>query len=56
MTRSQIRAVFESKQFKDWKRGKEAENRLKSAEIERLDNIVRSISGLGKVMAQRRVF
>jgi hypothetical protein len=56
MTRSQIRTVFESKQFKEWKRGKEAEHRLTSAQIERLDNITRSIGSLGKVMAQRRVF
>jgi hypothetical protein len=55
MTRSQIRAVFESKQFKDWKRSKEAENRMTSAQIERLDNITRSIGSLGKVMAQRRI-
>jgi hypothetical protein len=56
MNRSDIRAVFESKQFKEWKRGREAENRMTSAQIERLDNIVRSIGSLGKVLAQRRIF
>jgi hypothetical protein len=56
MTRSQIKAVFESKQFKEWKRGREAQNRLDAAQIERLDNIVRSIGSLGKVLATRRMF
>ena len=54
MRRSDIKTIFESKQFKDWKRTREAQNRMHLAVCERLDNVVRSISSLGKVVAQKR--
>jgi hypothetical protein len=56
MRRSDIKTIFESKQFKDWKRSREAQNRQHLAVCERIDNVVRSLANLGKVVAQKRSF
>ncbi|WP_157650721.1 hypothetical protein [Burkholderia ubonensis] len=54
MQRSDYKALFESKAFEDWKKGREAQGTRFLAICERLDNVVRAIGGLGKVMAARR--
>jgi hypothetical protein len=55
MQRSDCKAVFESKAFEDWKKGREAQGTRFLAICERLDNLVRAIGGLGKAMAARRI-
>lgn len=55
MQRSDCKALFESKAFEDWKKAREAQGSRFLAICERLDNIVRAIGGLGKVMAARRM-
>jgi hypothetical protein len=55
MQRSDCKALFESKAFEDWKKGREAQGTQFLAICERLDNMVRAVGGLGKVMAARRM-
>lgn len=55
MQRSDCTALFESKAFEDWKRGREAQGTRFLAICERLDNVVRAIGTLGKVIAARRI-
>lgn len=52
MRQSDIKAVFESKAYKDWRKSHEAEHKISLAICERLDNVIRGIGGLGKVLAR----
>jgi hypothetical protein len=55
MRQSDIRTIFESKAYQDWKKSREAKNKLYLAICDRLDNIIRAIGSLGNVLAKRRV-
>ncbi len=55
MQPSVVKRFFDSKQFEDWKKGKEAELKLQSAAVDRLNTVIRSIGNLGKVLARRRM-
>jgi hypothetical protein len=54
MCRSDIKQIFESKQFSDWKRSREAQGKMDLAICDRLDNVVRAIGNLGKVIVERQ--
>ena len=53
MKRSDVKTLFESKAMKDWARAREAQGKMDLAICERLDNVIRAIGSLGKVMAGR---
>jgi hypothetical protein len=53
MKRSDVAVLFGSKAMKDWTRGREAQNKMDLAICERLDNVIRAIGSLGKVLANR---
>lgn len=55
MQRSDCKALFESKAFEDWKKAREAQGSRFLAICERIDNVVRAIGSLAKVMAVRRL-
>ncbi|MFM0608686.1 hypothetical protein PQR05_29570 [Paraburkholderia sediminicola] len=56
MRRSDIKQVFDSKQFTEYRRSREAQNKMDLAICERLDNVVRAVSNLGQVVARKRSF
>jgi len=53
MRKSDIAVIFGSKAFSDWKKSKEAEGKMNLAICDRLDNLIRAVSGLGKAMTAR---
>lgn len=55
MQPSVVKRFFESKQFEDWKKGRESELKLQAATVDRLNTVIRSIGNLGKVLARRRM-
>lgn len=44
---------FESKPFSDWRRNKESEAKTQAAIVNRLNEVIRGLSGLSKVMSGR---
>lgn len=52
MRRSDVTSIFESKAFSDWKKSREAQQKIDAAVLERLDGVIRAIASLGK--ARRR--
>ncbi|HEY0662786.1 MAG TPA: hypothetical protein VGD21_15865 [Lysobacter sp.] len=54
MRRSDIKTIFDSKAYGDFKKGKEGAHKVDSAIIDRLDNLIRAVGALGKVMAKSR--
>ena len=52
MRSSDVRSIFQSKAFTDWKKNREAENKVQLAVIERLDVLIRSVGNLAKVMSR----
>lgn len=57
MKKSDVKTIFDSKSFKEWKRSREAQGKMDLAVCERLDNVIRAIGSLGKalVQSQRRL-
>jgi hypothetical protein len=53
MQRSDVEVIFESKAFSDWKKSREADQKLDLAVIERLDVVIKAIGNLGKALANR---
>ncbi len=53
MRRSDVQAIFESKAFSDWRKSQEANQKTQAAVIERLDLVIKSVSGLGKALSRR---
>lgn len=51
MRRSDVKTIFDSKAFKDWKKGKEGAHKVDEAVIERLDVLIRTMGILGKLIA-----
>lgn len=45
---SDVRAMFESKTFADWKKAREHEMKLQLAMIERLDGVIKSLHNIAK--------
>jgi len=45
---------FTGKAFASWKKGREAEGKAQSAIVSRLNDVIRSIGYLGKVLSKRR--
>lgn len=53
MKPSDARALFASKAFASWKKGRENEHKIASAIIDRIDGVAKRIDSLGKVLAKR---
>jgi phage tail tube protein FII len=52
MRSSDVRSIFQSKAFGDWKKGRESEHKVALASIERLDVLIKAVGNLAKVMAR----
>lgn len=52
---SDIEAFFNSKAFADWRRGREAENKLQAAIVERLNEVIRGTGIVAKTVAKKRI-
>lgn len=52
MRSSDVRSIFQSKAFTEWKKNREGENKVQLAVIERLDVLIRSVGNLTKVMSR----
>jgi hypothetical protein len=53
MRGSDIRSIFGSKAFSDWKKSQESRQKVDAAIIERLDNVTKALGNLGKALAAR---
>ena len=54
MPASVIKDFFESKAFEDWKKNREAEGRMQSAIVDRLNEIIRGCGIIAKTVARAR--
>lgn len=52
MRSSEVRSVFTSKAFAEWKKGRESEHKVSLAVIERLDVLTKTVGNLGKVLSR----
>jgi len=52
MRSSDVRSIFQSKAFGDWKKNVEAEHKVDIAVVERLDALIKSIGNLMKAMSR----
>lgn len=52
MRSSDVRSIFQSKAFGEWKKGREAEQKVSLAVIERLDVVIKALGNLAKVMSR----
>lgn len=52
MRSSDVRSIFQSKAFGDWKKNREASQKVDLAVIDRLDAVIKSIGNLSKVMSR----
>ncbi|WP_395601208.1 hypothetical protein AB4P95_29790 (plasmid) [Pseudomonas sp. A1437] len=50
-----MRKLFDSKPFSNWKTGRENENKVVKAELERLDAIIKSLGNVAQIIAKRGV-
>lgn len=53
MRSSDVRSIFQSKAYSEWRKGREAAQKLDLAVIERLDVVIKSIGNLAKVMPRQ---
>lgn len=53
MRPSDIKMIFDSKAFQDWKKAREIPNKMDNAICDRLDVLIKAIGNLGKVLAAR---
>lgn len=53
MRRSEVREIFESSTFREWKKGREAEQKIDLAVINRLDVVIKALGQLGKALVSR---
>jgi len=53
MRRSEVREIFDSSTFRDWKKGREAEQKIDLAVINRLDVVIKALGQVGKAIATR---
>ncbi len=53
MRRSEVREIFDSSTFREWKKGREAEQKIDLAVINRLDVVIKALGQLGKAIATR---
>lgn len=49
---SQVREFFESKPFAEWKKSREAEFKQRNGVLERLNEVIRGLSMVGKTVAR----
>lgn len=54
LTMSEAAYFFECQPFENWKKGKENQNKAVSSVITGINNIIRGLSMLGKVLSGRR--
>ncbi len=54
MPLSAVTAFMESGGFSNYMKGQEAQFKLAQAVMNRIDNVIRAIGSLGKLMARRR--
>lgn len=52
MRRSDVQVIFDSKAYGDWKKSREATQKIDMAVIERLDVVIKSIGNLGKALSK----
>lgn len=55
LTDTRVRKLFDSKPFSNWKTGRENENKVVKAELERLDAIIKSLGNVAHIIAKRGV-
>ncbi len=48
-----MNTVFDSKAYGEWKKSRDANQKIDLAVIDRLDVLIKSIGGLGKLLAKR---
>lgn len=51
---SDAQRFVESKALSDWRGGKEAESKVQTAVVDRLNSVIRAIGALAKSLSQRR--
>jgi hypothetical protein len=51
MRSSDVRSIFQSKAFGEWKKGREAAQKVDLAVIERLDVLTKAVGNLAKIMS-----
>lgn len=54
MQRSNVQGIFESKAYADWKKSREANQKIDIAVIDRLDVVIKAIGNLGKALSSPR--
>jgi hypothetical protein len=52
MRSSDVRSIFQSKAFGEWKKGREAAQKVDLAVIERLDVLTKAVGNLAKTMSR----
>lgn len=52
MRSSDVRSIFQSKAFGDWKKNREASQKVDLAVIDRLDAVIKSVGNLAKAMSR----
>jgi len=52
MRSSDVRSIFESRAYSDWKKSQEAQHKVDAAIIDRIDNATKAIVNLGKAIAR----
>jgi len=55
MKPSDVKLIFETNTFRDWKRSREAQGKNMSGALERLDNLIRAVGSLGKALVRSRL-
>jgi len=53
LTDERIKKLFASKPFENWKKNRENEGKAVSAQINRLDSMIKGLSNLAEIMAKR---
>lgn len=53
MRSSDVRSIFQSKAFSEWKKGRESSQKVDLAVVERLDVLIKAIGNLGKALSSR---
>lgn len=53
MRRSEVREIFDSSTFSDWKKAREADQKMQAAMIQRLDVVIKALGQVGKAIAYR---
>lgn len=53
MHRSDVREIFDSSTFRDWKKAREVEQKIDVAVVNRLDVVIKALGQLGKAIVHR---